>query len=376
MRILTVSAYFETHGGGIEIVAGALARALGALGHDSRLAAAEMRDDIPYHPAFTAIPLPASDPMEASTGLPMPLPGPTAWRRLREEVKAADAVIIHDALYVSSLAGRYLARRYGKPWVLIQHIGKIPYKNVVMRGLLGMANRLVTRRLLSRAGQVVFISAAVRDHFRDVRFAAAPMVMFNGVDSTVFAMRDAAARSELRRRLEMSGQRPQLLFVGRFVQKKGLAVLKRVARSRPDCDLLMVGKGPIDPRTWDCPNVRVLGRKTASELAELYNAADVMVLPSAGEGFPLVVQEAMACGLPIVCGRDSVSADPEASSFLTGIDVDLSDPDGSARRLMDALPGAMGTDGAAVAAYAARAYRWDANAERIAGCLRRLISAA
>ena len=40
MRILTVSAFFETHGGGIEIVAGALASALAQRGHDSRLTGA------------------------------------------------------------------------------------------------------------------------------------------------------------------------------------------------------------------------------------------------------------------------------------------------------------------------------------------------
>ena len=48
------------------------------------------------------------------------------------------------------------------------------------------------------------------------------------------------------------------------------------------------------------PFVHLAGEVTASELVELYGAADVMVSPSSFEGFGLTFVEAMACGCPVV----------------------------------------------------------------------------
>lgn len=365
MRILTVSSFFGSHGGGLEIVASALAEALARRGHDSRHAAADLGPP-PATSKVSLIPLSARDPLEAMTGLPMPLPIAQARHQLSEEVREADALIIHDALYVTSQLARHYARRYGKPWVLIQHIGGIPYRSAVMRAFLGTANRLITRPTLARAPQVVFISDTVRSQFGNVVFARAPVLMFNGVDSARFHPLDPAARRDLRARLGLPPDRPQLLFVGRFVEKKGLAALRHLARLRPDCDLLLVGGGPIDPASWSLPNVRLPGRKSHAELAELYRAVDALVLPSVGEGYPLVVQEAMASGLRVYCGMDSALADPQAAAFHQGITVDPADPAATARKFAAALPSKpLASADKAAAAYAKANYDWDTNAARI-----------
>jgi glycosyltransferase involved in cell wall biosynthesis len=365
MRILTVSSFFESHGGGLEIVAGALARALAARGHDSRHAAAAL-SPTPTGSGVTRIALAAHDPLEALTGLPMPLPHRAARQQLEEEVRAADAVVIHDALYANSQLARRYARRYRKPWIVIQHIGAIPYRSPALRAALAAANRLVTRPTLRAASQTVFISDTVRSQFGGVAFARPPVLMFNGVDASTFHPLDPAARRALRARLGLPEDRPQLLFVGRFVEKKGLAALRDLARLRPDCDLLLVGSGPIDPASWGLPNVRLPGRKSHAELAELYRAVDALVLPSVGEGYPLVVQEAMATGLPVYCGLDSALADPEAASFLTGVTVDPRHPAATARSFADAISAIpLSRVNEAAADYARRRYSWDSNAARI-----------
>ena len=104
----------------------------------------------------------------------------------------------------------------------------------------------------------------------------------------------------------------------------------------PDVTWLLAGWGPIDPVAWQLPNVRVMPGLAGATLAPLYQASDVFVLPSTGEGFPLVVQEAMASGLPVVCGSDWTAADPEVAPLLHGVTVDPENSEDTAARFLDA----------------------------------------
>ena len=375
MRILTVSAFYETHGGGIEIVAAATARALARLGHECRWAAAGF-DAAPADTGLQPVPLAASDPLERWTGLPMPLPTRAACRQLEQEIAAADGVIVHDALYVSSLLAARYATKHRKPWILIQHIGAIPFTNPLLRLAISAANRLVTRALFASAPQAVFISDAVRAQFAGTKWKRPPALLFNGVDHETFNMTAPEKRTDLRKRLGLADDRRQLLFVGRFVEKKGLAVIRSMAGTNPEWDFHLVGSGSIDPAAWQLPNVRLLGRKNRNELAQLYQAADALLLPSVGEGFPLVIQEAMACGLPVFCGPDSAEADPAAHRSLHAVEVDPRDATATARRFAAAVEGVPLVPDTSLAAHARLAYDWDANARWLETTLGALQSAS
>jgi glycosyltransferase involved in cell wall biosynthesis len=80
-----------------------------------------------------------------------------------------------------------------------------------------------------------------------------------------------------------------------------------MAALRPNWQWCVIGQGPEQPQAWGLPNVRVLSPMPQAELASWYHAADLLILPSEGEGFPLVVQEAMACGLPACITADVAS---------------------------------------------------------------------
>lgn len=371
MKLLSVSGFFESHGGGVEIVAGELARALGRRGHQSRIAAAGF-DPSPDSDLVEPVALASFDPIERHVGLPMPIPSAKARRTLVREVQQADAVIIHDALYANSLIAARAARQAGRPWLLIQHIGEIPFSGFAKRRLLEIANRLVTRRMLAAAPQAIFISDVVRDFFGSVPFSAPPKLLFNGVDHSLFRLHSQSERSRIRSGLGMGRGRADMLFVGRFVEKKGVRVLRELATRLPECTFHMVGSGPENPDKWGLANVKILGRKSRSELASLYAATDALILPSAGEGFPLVIQEAMACGLPVVCGTESALADPAASAFLQGVEVDLSEPSATAARFEAALRSLQVGVNPDAAEYAANAYDWDQNARWITNLFEQL----
>jgi len=377
-QLLTVSNYFDTHRGGLEIVAGRLARELAARGFEVTWlasAATPAPEGCAARGLKTAS-LSVWNVAERRLGVPWPVLSPAAVAQIWREVRAADAVLLHDSLYMTSIVTFLAAKASRTPLAVIQHIGAVPYRNPVLRGVMALANRLVARPILGRASQVVFISQFVRDFFGSVTFRRPPLLIFNGVDTEVFRPASGDERQTARRRFGFAPEQQVALFVGRFVEKKGVARLRRTAKQRPDITFAFAGWGLIDPAAWGLANVRVFSDLAGAGLAELYRASDVFVLPSQGEGFPLVVQEALACGLPVVCGDESTGADADVAPFLLGVDVTDTDEEVAAR-IAAAIDQGLADrgDGAARAAFVSGRYAWSAAAERYAELLDGLIGA-
>lgn len=367
MKLLIVSHFYDAHGGGIERVAAQLGRAMSRAGHSVAWAAS---DADPPPADLVAVLLPCIDLTERLTGLPMPVPGVKAVVRLARAVRSCDAVIINDALYVTSILALLLAKAADKRVVMIQHIAGIAFASRSLRGLMRFANLFVARPMLAATDRLVFISDAVRRETIGEPARRRFELLFNGVDPAIFHPGSPPDRAAARSAFGLPADAKLAVFVGRFVNKKGLTVLRALAALRPSLHVALIGGGPIRPDLWGLDNVHVLGRRSQESVAALYRMADVLLLPSVGEGFPLVIQEAMACGLPVVCGDASAQADPGAASFLRGVAIDLADPEGSAKRCaaaIDDLPGSVDLVG--MAAYAAGRYSWPAMADGIVACL-------
>ena len=141
-----------------------------------------------------------------------------------------------------------------------------------------------------------------------------------------------------------------------------------MARNAPHLLFVFAGWGPMDPAQWGLPNVRVFRNLSGKTLAPLYQASDVLLLPSVGEGFPLVIQEALACGLPVVCGDDTAVADPAASALVNGVELDV--PVEVASAAVGAAVEAALSEGDPQGAsqmradFAARHYSWDSVIDR------------
>lgn len=335
MRLLIVSAYFDSHRGGIEIVAGQLAREFSRAGEDVVWLASGTECSA-SHAACGRAPVPVFNGIERALGIPFPIPAPAALATIRREVAAADVVMLHDSLYPTNIAAFLVARWLGKPVAITQHIGNVPYRNPILRCLMQVMTHLVTRAMLAAADQVVFISRITARAFAGVRYRRPPRLIFNGVNADIFRPpASACERQTARRQFGLPPDRPVALFVGRFVEKKGLHILQRAAQLGGGVTWAFAGWGKLDPRQWGLPNVRVFSGLSEASLVPLYWASDVFVLPSTGEGFPLVLQEAMACGLPAVCGAETAEADDRLAPLLHAIPV--GDIDETAKHLLSAV---------------------------------------
>jgi glycosyltransferase involved in cell wall biosynthesis len=197
---------------------------------------------------------------------------------------------------------------------------------------MSVANKIITRSVLKHADQIVFISEVTERYFADLACTRPPRLIFNGLDTNVFNPPGNDTEAvEARHHFDLPPSGPIALFVGRFVEKKGLAALRSLAREHPGIIFALAGWGAIDPCKWNLANVRVFTSLSGATLASLYRASSILVLPSAGDGFPLVIQEALACGLPVLCGLETASADSSACSFVTGVPVDPRDPERTAQ---------------------------------------------
>lgn len=383
IRVLIGTAYFESHRGGIEIVASVLARELQRLGAEVTWFATDASPPpAPDLGCGASRPIPAWNFTERRLGVPLPLPGPRGVATIWREVRAADILLLHDSLYPSNVLAMLAARWHRKPVVMTQHIAGVPYRNPLLRGIMGAANALIARPMLKAADQVVFISEAVARHFSQVRFKAQPRCVFNGVDTDVFRLPAAGFdREQSRASLGLPAEARVVLFVGRFVEKKGLHLIERLARRRTDLTFALAGWGLIDPGAWRQPNVHVLSGLQGMSLVPLYQSSDVFVLPSIGEGLPLVLQEALACGLPVICGKETAAADPGAGAFIDGVEIESVEPDAAvaalAARIDRVLAETAGSLGPAAAdarrAYVLSRYSWVEAAKAYLSIMSRLV---
>lgn len=135
---------------------------------------------------------------------------------------------------------------------------------------------------------------------------------------------DAAARAS------GTGTPLQLLAVGSVVPRKAHDLLVRALALVPAQDWQLTIAGPMDrsseahaelmhalAETGLALKVRLLGALSQQELDRLYAAADIFVLASLHEGYGMVLGEAMARGLPIVCTTGGAAAEtaPDAAAL-------------------------------------------------------------
>ena len=162
--------------------------------------------------------------------------------------------------------------------------------------------RMLQRFALKLHGRIA-VSAAAR-HFIGRYFPGEYKIIPNGVDLRQFENVTPFAR--------WRDGIPNILFLGRFESRKGLMYLLRayyqLRLEGLGCRLLLVGGGPqaSEARRYiksrRLGGVEMLGRISEQDKARAFATADIYASPATGqESFGIVLLEAMASGVPVVC---------------------------------------------------------------------------
>ncbi|MEG3166600.1 glycosyltransferase [Sphingomonas sp. LB3N6] len=232
---------------------------------------------------------------------------------------APDIVHVHAGIGWEGHAAVRAAQAAGVPVVRTEHL---PY-------LLTDAAQCDEHRDTAAAlARLICVSDAVGDSYRA---AGVDPALVETIHNGVGPHRPSRSRAALRGEWGV-GDVPVLLMVARLAEQKGHALLldalPAIRAAHPDVIVLLAGEGPLLTRTARAiaakglaGTVRMLG--TRSDVADLMTLADLLVLPSAFEGLPLVALEAMAAGLPVVATvapGNAEAIDDGVSGRLTAAD--------------------------------------------------------
>jgi glycosyltransferase involved in cell wall biosynthesis len=223
---------------------------------------------------------------------------PVVAGRLRRLLAARNTQIIQTFLFHANILGRIAARRAGVRTV----VSGIRVAERHSRWHLWLDH--LTEGWVDR---YVCVSRSVAD-FSTTHGRLPPeklVVIPNGIDLEKYP----APRPADLTALGIPAGRRVVVFVGRLEPQKGVQWLIETVpawlEKLPDCDLLLVGKGPLrESLAAQCRSKGIAGRVHFSgwraDVPEILAAADLLVLPSAWEGMPNVVLEAMASRRPVI----------------------------------------------------------------------------
>ncbi|MBI3199820.1 MAG: glycosyltransferase family 4 protein, partial [Rhodospirillales bacterium] len=208
-------------------------------------------------------------------------------------------------------------------------------------GALRLAKALAFRQVLARFDGFLYVGQRNRDYL--LHYGASPDRLFfspHCVDNDAFRAASDAARRTAPAAGDPSRVR-RILFVGKLIERKRpfdvLQAASQLAGRGVPVEVAFAGSGDLQAALASAAAAAGLrayfhGFVNQSELPAIYAASDAVVLPSDGrETWGLVVNEAMACGVPAVvsdavgCGPDLVEPGITGAVFPLGDAAALAD---------------------------------------------------
>ncbi len=242
-----------------------------------------------------------------------------------------DAVIVNGWVVRTCLQALLACRRLGIPCIVRGEANGLRPRAFWKRGL--------HRILLGQYAAFLTIGSNNRRYYQDRgidarRMFATPYCVDNDrFGKAADDWRARIGRAALCERFGLVADKPTFLFSGKFVDKKRPGDIVDAVRTLADADppgfqILMVGEGPLGQALREKAKglpIHFSGFLNQSEITAAYAVADCLVLPSdSGETWGLVVNEAMACGLPALvsnqvgCAVDVIEAGRTGDCFPCG----------------------------------------------------------
>lgn len=280
---------------------------------------------------------------------PSPHADVLALAEIENLIRLTQPDVVHTHSSKAGVLGRLAASKVllssGVRPAVVHHCHGLAWGMGAHSGFAGEFYRRIERATGHLCDGVISVSNAVQQQLlADGTYPAAQhVVIHNGIDLGRAGHGPFTATSEQRRLLGLPTAGPLVAHVGRVIKSKGqelaIAATRLLVAAGSDVNLLIIGDGPVlhdlrdqTAQVGELSNqVHFLGFRT--DVGVVLRSCDLLCLPSATEGFPLAVIEAMAASLPVVA--TSVGGVPElVVAHETGV---LLDRNATAAHLAEAI---------------------------------------
>ncbi|MDG1477076.1 MAG: glycosyltransferase [Vicingaceae bacterium] len=234
-------------------------------------------------------------------------------------VECSDTTVIHaHGAVLNGTLAYLIGKKLNIPFVVTEHTG--PYSRI----LNSWVESRISKFVFNKAAKVLVVSNHQKNEVLKLGISPGKVeISYNPVNTDVF-------------KITSTNNAKNIVFVSRLDEfKGGLRTLKafhKISPSHSDYQLTIVGEGEEYEaiknyiKTNNLQDKVVLkGTLTKPEIAEVFAASSFLVFPSRFETFGLVVAEALAAGLPVVCTNQT--APKEFVNDKNGILVDPDDID-------------------------------------------------
>lgn len=238
------------------------------------------------------------------------VPGPFSVARLIRVVRQFRPELIHGWMYHGNLAAQFAgAFAHGKPsvlWSIHQSLYSFDYEKRLTTLIIKLG-----ARLSPLADKIIYSSITSAIQHEAVGYQSAHRALhYYGFDTEKFAPSETA-RQDLRKELKLAPETILIGLAGRYHPIKDhpnfLQAAALVSRKRSDVQFILCGRGVSDDNAPLQMLIEKLGLASSAHLLgdrrdieRIFAALDVAVSASFSEGFPNVVGEAMAAGVPCV----------------------------------------------------------------------------
>ncbi len=194
-----------------------------------------------------------------------------------------------------------LSLKFNIPYIVTAHGNDIHTNPVNVKRV-----REATIKTLNYASKVIFVSEALKESAVSLGYNTNNSIIINnGIDEKIFKIGNNEQFNK-----EWS-KKKKILYAGNLQRVKGadflIDIFERVRNLYDNVEMFIIGNGEVENELRKHillkklqNDIHLLNWVSQEELSTYMNIADVLIVPSREEGWSCVVNEALACGTPVV----------------------------------------------------------------------------